>query len=177
VYAAFADGVLAAFEAGTGRVRWERRVSPQGRYLDVDSTPVLHGGRLHVASFGGAVVAVDAATGVDVWTAKLPGAARLAEVGGVLVAVTTSQIVGLQPDDGQVLWTTPLHGSPTGEPRVAGDRLLVPTGRALVAVAPATGVRLVELDPGTGVSATPAVEGSRVYVLSNGGALVALDLK
>jgi outer membrane protein assembly factor BamB len=177
VYAAFADGVLVALDAATGRVRWERRVSPQGRYLDVDSTPVLHGGRLHVASFGGAVVAVDAATGVDVWTAKIPGAARVALSGEVLVAVTTAQLVGLLPEDGTVLWTTPLEGAPTGEPSLAGDRLLVPTGRGLLAIDPATGRRLVELNPGTGVSAAAAVEGSRVYVLSNGGALVALDLK
>jgi hypothetical protein len=32
------------------------------------------------------------------------------------------------------------------------------------------------LDPGRGVSATPAVEGERMYVLTNGSVLVALDL-
>jgi hypothetical protein len=32
------------------------------------------------------------------------------------------------------------------------------------------------LNPGTGVSGTPAVEGERMYVLTNGSALVALDL-
>jgi hypothetical protein len=35
----------------------------------------------------------------------------------------------------------------------------------------------VRFDPGTGVSASPAIRDRRMYVLSNGGTLVAVDLR
>jgi outer membrane protein assembly factor BamB len=112
-----------------------------------------------------------------VWESRAPGASRLALAGGVLVAVTTTQVLGLQLEDGQVLWTAPLGGTPAGSPAVLANRVLVPNGRSLLWLDAATGQRLVSFDPGTGVSAAAAVKEGRVYVLSNGGALVALDVR
>jgi outer membrane protein assembly factor BamB len=176
VYAAYSDGNVAALNAATGQVVWERLVAPPGQFLDIDSTPVVANGRVHVAAFSGAVFALDVATGRTEWEAKVPGAARVALAGEALVVVTTSQVVGLDPADGHVLWTTPFTGEPAGQPLVVGTRVVVPATESLMWFDSATGRVVATLNPGSGVSGTPAVEGERMYVLTNGSALVALDL-
>jgi len=177
VYGAFSDGFATALDAATGKPRWERQVAPSGDYLDVDSIQ-LDGGRLYAAAYSGAVVAVEAATGKPVWQHVSKEATRVAVGSGVVVAVTPTQIEALSPVDGNPIWTTPLDGTAAGEPVIAGKWLLVPAGTSgLRFLELASGRRLRVLQPGTGVTASPAVNGSRAYVLSNGGDLLALDLR
>lgn len=177
VYAAYSDGFVAALEEGTGRVRWERQVAPAGDYLDVDDL-ALEGDRLYAAAFSGAVLSLEAATGAPVWAFRAPGAVRVAIGRGLVVAVAGTTVYGLNPATGAPLWTAPLKGAPGyGSPALAGRWVMIPTGEAgLRFLEAASGRTLRELDPGTGVSGSPGVSGSRVYVLSNGGELVALDL-
>jgi outer membrane protein assembly factor BamB len=176
VYTAYSDGHVAALSAASGQVLWERLVAPPGQFLDIDSTPVVSGGRVYVAAYSGSVFALDAATGRVDWESKAPGAARVALAGEALVAVTLSQIVGFDPVDGRVLWTTPFEGVPAGQPVVVGTRVVFPATKSLLWIDSATGRMVATMNPGTGVSATPAVEGERMYVLTNGSVLVALDL-
>jgi len=176
VYAAYSDGFAAALDPKTGAARWEKRIAPADDHLDVDAL-VLDGGRLYAAAYSGAVLAVDARTGNTLWKSAAPGAARLALAPGLVVAVSATSVQALSAADGAAVWTAPLGGSPTGDPVLAGKWLLVPAGEeGLRWLETATGRTLRVFDPGTGVSGPPAVAGSRVYVLSNGGDLFALDL-
>jgi outer membrane protein assembly factor BamB len=176
VFAAYSDGFAAALDATTGAARWERQIAPAGEYVDVDSIR-LDGSRLYAAAYSGAVIALDARTGRQAWLAQAPDVHRVAIAPGLVVAVTTRAIVGLSPADGSTLWTAPLDGAPAGEPVMIGRWLAVPANRGgLRWIETSTGRTLRILDPGTGVSATPAVSSGRVYVLSNGGDLLALDL-
>lgn len=177
VYAAFSDGVVVALDGASGAVRWQRKVAPPGQFLDVDSTPAVADGRVYVTAHSGAVVALDAASGSELWSFRTPNAARVAVAGETVVAVTTTQVIGLSREAGEVLWTSPLDGEPAGQPVVVGDRVFVPATTALAALDARNGRRLLTFDPGTGVSAAPAEARGRLYVLSNGGALVALDLR
>ncbi|BDG06517.1 outer membrane protein assembly factor BamB family protein [Anaeromyxobacter oryzae] len=175
-YAGYSDGWVAAVDASNGRVIWEKPVAPQGDYLDVDGLQV-EDGRVFVAAYSGAVLALDAKTGDTVWTFRTPGAARVAVRGGLVVAVTVSSVVGLARDNGARLWATPLHGAPTAPPLFAGSWIVVPAGTGgLRFLEPASGRTLRVFDPGSGVSSAPGVLGSRMYVLSNAGGLFALDL-
>jgi outer membrane protein assembly factor BamB len=174
-FAGYSDGFVAALDVATGAARWERRVGPSGTHSDVDSL-ALEDDRLYAAAYSGAVVALDARTGQDLWSFPAPGASQVAVAGGVVVAVTPVSVVGLSPG-GSALWTTPLEGSPGGPPAVAGKWLLVPAATGgLRWLEVATGRVLRAFDPGTGFLAWPGVAPGRVYVLSNGGDLFALDL-
>ncbi len=177
VYAAYADGTVAALDAANGSVKWERNVAPKGDFTDIDSTPQLSGGRVYVGAYSGAVLALDAATGKVVWEVKAPGASRVLAAGGTVYAVALGQVLALSPRDGSQLWSVPLGGTPAGDPVLVGNRLLVPNAAALLWLDPASGRKLRVFDPGTGVSARPAVAGRRMYVVSNGGELLALDLR
>jgi len=178
VHAGFSDGTLVALDVATGVVRWERHAAPSGDYPDVDSL-ALSGGKLYAAAFSGAVVALEAATGKPLWQVALPEASRVAVLPGTLLAVSTKSVMALSPVDGRTLWTAPLSGDPGGEPRlVAGRWLAVPASSGgLRFMEPSTGRVVRVLDPGTGVSASPAIDGRRAWVLSNGGRLLALELE
>ena len=178
VHAGFSDGTLVALDVATGVVRWERHAAPSGDYPDVDSL-ALAGGKLYAAAFSGAVVALEAATGKPLWQAEIPEASRVAVVPGTLLAVSTRSVMALSPVDGRALWTVPLAGEPGSEPRlVAGRWLAVPASKGgLRFLEPSSGRVVRVLDPGTGVSAAPATDGRRAWVLSNGGRLLALDLE
>jgi outer membrane protein assembly factor BamB len=176
-YAGYSDGFVAALDPKTGAARWERRVGPSGTYVDVDSL-ALDGDRLYAAAYSGAVVALDARTGKELWSAAAPGAARVLVGAGSVFAVSAASVLALAPASGTVLWTTPLEGSPGAPPVLAGKWLLVPAGAAgLRWLEPATGRPLRAFDPGSGILAEPGVAEGRVYVLSNGGVLLALDLR
>jgi outer membrane protein assembly factor BamB len=175
-FAAYSDGTVAALELRTGAPRWQRRLGPAGTHRDVDALAV-DGQRVYAAAYSGAVLSLDARTGETVWSFEAPGAARLALAGGLVVAVTATSVHGLSPVDGGAIWTAPLGGSPTGAPAVAGKWILVPAGRGGLRWLEASSGRLLRVfDPGTGVSASPGIANGRVYVLSNGGDLFALDL-
>ncbi len=175
-YAGYSDGFVAAVDVATGAARWERRVAPSGAHPDVDSL-VLDGDRLYAAAYSGAVLALDARTGNDVWSFPAASASRVAVGAGFVYAVTPGNVYGLSPATGAMLWTTPLDGAPGAAPALAGKWLLVPAGDSgLRWLEAATGRPLRHFQPGTGVLSAPGVGAGRVYVLSNGGDLFALDL-
>jgi outer membrane protein assembly factor BamB len=175
-YAGYSDGFVAALDVKTGAARWERKVGPSGTYVDVDSL-ALDGDRLYAAAFSGAVLGLDARTGKELWSAPAPAASRVLTGAGAVFAVTAASVVALSPASGAVLWTTSLDGSPGATPALAGKWLLVPAGDGgLRWLEPASGRPLRAFDPGTGILAAPGVAEGRIYVLSNGGVLFALDL-
>jgi outer membrane protein assembly factor BamB len=175
VFAGYSDGTVSALDVRTGAVRWERQVAPSGDYQDVDAL-VLSGNVLYAAAYSGAVVALDAATGKPRWQYAGKDMSRLVEVPGLLVAVSAESIQALSPVDGRVVWTASMVGTPSGQPCAVGKWLLVPAGDGgLRMLELATGRLLRVLDPGSGVSSTPAVGAGLVYILSNGGRLLALQ--
>jgi outer membrane protein assembly factor BamB len=175
-FAAYSDGTAVALDVGNGAARWERQIAPPGHHPDVDAL-ALDGQRLYAAAYSGAVLALDGRTGKTIWSFAAPGAAQVALAGGLVVAVTSTSVHGLSPVDGSVVWTTPLGGSPGGAPALAGKWLLVPAGAGgLRWIEASTGRLLRSFEPGTGILGSPAVASGRVYVLTNGGDLFALDL-
>ncbi|MGC3998361.1 MAG: PQQ-binding-like beta-propeller repeat protein [Anaeromyxobacter sp.] len=177
VYTSYSDGYVAALDAAGGQVVWERQVAPAGDYIDVDGL-ATDGRRLYAAAYSGAVLALDLDSGSPLWAHRTQGASRVVVAGALLVAVTATQVHGLDLKTGELRWTQPFEGNPGGLPLLAGRWLAVPAG--------AGGLRFLELgrgrtvrvfDPGSGISAAPGLRDDRLYVLSNGGDLFALDLK
>jgi glucose dehydrogenase len=176
LFAAFSDGAVAALDPDTGVARWERVVSPKGEQQDVDGLAADET-RLYAAAYAGSVLALDPATGRTVWEQKLPAASQVLAGDGQVVAMAPGKVVGLDARDGAVRWTRAVDGGAPGRPVRLGSRIAIPTGNGLLLVEPLGGRLAGRFDPGSGVSAPPAVAGRRAYVLSNAGALVAVGVE
>ncbi|HEU4385782.1 MAG TPA: PQQ-binding-like beta-propeller repeat protein [Anaeromyxobacteraceae bacterium] len=178
LYAGFSDGAVVALDAATGVLRWERRVAPRGDFMDVDGI-ALDEGRLYAAAYSGAVVALEPATGKPLWEVKAPQACRVAAGKGYVGVVTVDQVLFMTGQDGKELWRLPLQGMPTGLPVALGrglGLLLVPNGHGLLLIDARGGRILRNFNRGEGASSSPVVADRRVYVLSNAGELVAVEL-
>jgi len=122
VYAAAKDGRLVALSAADGSPRWEQRVEG-----DVYTTPVVDGDRV-VALAGGALAAVDAASGESRWRTPIGDVLinGLATTGET-VYVGGNQLRALDPADGSVRWEFPIPGATGafGGPIVTGETIFV----------------------------------------------------
>jgi len=98
VYVAIQGGGLRAFERETGTPVWSRDI---GTALP----PVVSGELLFVAGRD-SILALDVATGEQVWTRSLDGevAAPLLSHGSTLIALTRGEVMGIQQADGVISW-------------------------------------------------------------------------
>lgn len=176
VFAAYSDGTVSALEPETGATRWERVVSPKGDQQDVDSLSA-DAARVYAAAFSGAVLALDPASGRTVWEQKLPSACQVLALGDQVMAAAPGKLVGLDARDGAVRWERNLDAGAPGRMARVGARVALPTAKGLFLIEPLGGKVADRLDPGSGVSAPPAVAGRRAYLLSNAGALVAAQVE
>lgn len=170
VYVGFADGHLVALTLADGAVKWDKALSGEGQFVDVDTSPVMDdAGHLYAASYKDGVYALDPATGDILWHTAVAGITQLTLAGGTLYAAGDQQLQALSITGGQTLWAVTLKGKSARQPVLARNFLIVPVQDALVFVDPITGKERLAWDPGEGVSAPPLWTGSRLYVLSNMG--------
>jgi outer membrane protein assembly factor BamB len=183
-------GVLSAWNAADGRLLWRKSFAASHRAssptFGAAMSPLVESGRViaHVGGDGdGAIVALDAASGVPVWSWKGdgPGYASpvVATFEGVRQVVTQSQnaLVALSADGGALLWKVPLktpYELNSVTPIVSGGRVVysgldVP----LSAARPVKKGAAFTLDPVwtnpdvASYLSTPVLDGGRIYGLSH----------
>jgi outer membrane protein assembly factor BamB len=167
--------------------------------LDVDTTPVPDqieaGAVVYVASYAGGVYALDSETGAQVWSnSGVFGVsdlflwnepARPARPGEpepvphkVLIASSgTSGLWGLDPETGKERWRRRLpHGGVSSPVPMRGALLISASQLGVFLVSPLGGELIDGIHIAEGVSMTPAVFGSRAFVLTNGGRFLGLHL-
>jgi outer membrane protein assembly factor BamB len=171
------------------------------RYLDVDTTPVVDrlasGSVVYVASYAAGVFALDAENGTRVWANDKPlGVTSLVlweqpehpARGGEGPAVPTRKLLlgssgltglwAIDPNDGRTVWRRNLpEGGMTAPVPVEGALLVGTTRYGLFLFSPLDGGVIDGITTGNGFAMTPAVHGRRAYVLSNGGALLGLNVE
>ena len=134
IYTMDADGVISAFDAGTGRRGWRRDTIPDreksgfiGGIKNIGGffghAPAFLGGalalaqgRLFATTGAAEVLAFDAASGAEVWRSRVEAPVRAAPVvngGRVFVITVENQVVTLAADDGRQLWTYSGISTPT----------------------------------------------------------------
>lgn len=120
LFALSARGTLGAFSSDDGRLLWSRDLradfgasAPTWGYA---TSPLVHGDRLLVeagGAEGAAIVALDKATGAELWRSQGDRAGYstpiLVGLGGEPIAIffTGVRILGLVPGDGRTLWSAP----------------------------------------------------------------------
>ncbi|MGA8893104.1 MAG: PQQ-binding-like beta-propeller repeat protein [Anaeromyxobacteraceae bacterium] len=176
LYQGFADGSVVALDAATGAVKWDRKAG-RGDYSDVDASIQVSKDRVFVASYGGPIAALDRQSGAPVWEARALYAYKAKLDGDLYVVVTTTDVIGFDARTGKQLWSTPHEGSVLADPAIIRGLVVVPVGKGLLLLDRRTGKKVRFFTRGSGATGTPAVLGKRVYLLSNAGELLAVDMR
>jgi outer membrane protein assembly factor BamB len=180
VYAGFADGTIAALFIEDGSVLWVRDLTHGEKdFVDVDVRPLVYDQKVYVASFSGGIYALDTqAEGALVWHRDTKGASSLLRVGDTLYTTTASRyVIALDAQSGRTKWRfRHAENTPTAAV-IDGDYLLYGgSDVGLFVVDRASGRPLLVFDNRTGFSASPTVDGHRVYAMSNRGYLYGFDI-
>jgi len=187
VYAGFSSGKMVAFQDSDGLVEWEQRVAiPQGRgefekLVDIDGTPILVGEILFVASYQGQIVALSRATGRPLWVKPISTYSDLSSAGGsVFVTDSESSVKSYRIGNGQIEWeNNQLLRRKLTAPQVFDNYVAVADDEDgylhILNMSDGTLVARKKID-GDGVRSPMVSDGDVLYVLSNGGKLVALTV-
>jgi outer membrane protein assembly factor BamB len=177
----FSDGNLVSLQTPSGEVGWARSLAAvSDQFVDVDTTPVLDGDVVYAASYSGGLYALDAKDGAVRWRLPTEGAGPLTLVDDHLLFVAPREGLHSVSTSGQILWRQGVAdaGDPTA-PVVLGRHLVFSASRGGLFVVDGTNGELLEIfNPGQGICAVATLDpgGARLYVLSNGGTLYALDV-
>ena len=172
------------------------------KYLDVDTTPVVDRDGdaeiIYVASYQAGVFALDGESGTRLWSnEKVTGATELLlweqpvrpapdgkgpglPARKILIASSgLTGLWGLDPKEGgRTLWRRNLPEGGMSAPAPWQGALVVGTTRyGIFLFSPLDGAVIDGIDTGSGVAQTPAAFGRHAYVLTNGGALLGLEIE
>ncbi|MGD1878870.1 MAG: PQQ-binding-like beta-propeller repeat protein [Kiloniellaceae bacterium] len=188
----YSSGEVLALLADDGRTVWSenlgsiRRLDPLADIAQVRGMPVIDRELVLAISHAGQMLAVDLRQGVRAWQAEIGGVQMPWAAGDFVYLLTNDgQVVCLQRSDGRIKWVTPLPRFVDPEdpeesirwrgPVLAGDRLIIAGSHGeVISVSPYDGKPSGSLSLGDGVAVAPVVANNSLYLVTNGGELVAL---
>ena len=189
VVAGFSSGELNAYRYENGRQVWQdtlQRTSIStsvSSLSDIDADPVIDNGQVFAVGQGGRMVALDLTSGQRIWEANIAGISTPWLAGDWLFVVTDdAKLLCLARSTGKVRWINQLPQfrkakSKKGQidyqgPVLAGGRLIVVgSNGVLVNVDPVTGSYQSQTNVGAGISLTPVVANSTLYIFDDRGQL------
>jgi outer membrane protein assembly factor BamB len=173
------DGEVVAFYAGSGKIRWRRRIGP------TETSPLFANGRLFVGDWRGKVYALKANTGKVLWTHETGGEVKgaVAYSGGrVFVGSYDHHVYALEAGTGKRIWRAGAQErlGPRGRfystPAVAYGRVYVgSTDGKVYSFGATSGKVRWSHDTGDFVYSSPAVWRRRVFIGSYSGEFYAFD--
>lgn len=191
VVAPYSSGELFALRVENGRVTWSdtlaaiRRVDALSSLADIRGLPVIDHGLVIAISHSGRMAAIDERSGARVWEQEI-GGLETPYVAGEFIFVLSNdnELVALTRKAGRVRWVQPLSRYEDPEDRkdpiiwagpvVAGGKLwLVNNLGDLWAVSPADGQVAQKIRLPGGSTLAPVIADNTLYVLTDGGNLVA----
>jgi outer membrane protein assembly factor BamB len=174
------DGEVVAVAAGTGKVRWTRRIGAS------ETSPLLFGRLVIVGDWLGTVHCLWAETGKTLWTFKTGGAVKgaIAESGGrVFVGSYDGHVYALDAITGKLIWRASGdprlfrgHGTFYSTPAASYGRVYIgSTDHKVYSFGAMSGKRRWSFSTGGYVYGSPAVWQQRVFVGSYDHYFYALD--
>jgi outer membrane protein assembly factor BamB len=186
-YAGFASGRVLAFDADDGSTLWEARIAiPQGRseierIVDVDGAMALSGMELYVASYQGRISALDVRTGRKLWQRNVSSFYGVSQgFGNVYVAEENGTVTAHLRNGQGIRWQQEaLAWRGLSRPIPVSSYLAVMDFEGYLHIlSQVDGEFLARERPDkAGARADMIADGTRLFVYTNKGRLVAYDLR
>ena len=191
VVAGFSSGELNAYRYENGRMVWQdalQRTSIRtsvSSLSDIDADPVIDNGQVIAIGQGGRMVALELNSGQRLWELNIAGISTPWVAGDWIYVVTDdAKLLCVYRQNGHIRWINQLPQfehpkAKKGEidyvgPVLAGDRLIVAgSNGTLINIDPVTGSFQSQTNAGAGVTQTPIVANSTLYVYDDAGRLTA----
>lgn len=198
LFAIDTEAQVSAYDATGGALIWRKKIELAGegtRPAFGGGVSVLDGRVIATTGFG-LVVAFDAGTGAELWRTRLPTPLRAApggDEGRAFVVSQDGQLTALSAETGAELWQANATVEPAailgpGAPAVAlgtvvsgfpsGElfALRVENGRTMWQDQLSRTGRTTALGALSGIAASPVIDRGRVFSISHGGRMAALEL-
>jgi outer membrane protein assembly factor BamB len=187
----FADGYLLAFNKNSGTEVFKTMLEKGERFVDIDSTPIVDGNSIYVASYSGSVYALSRENAAVQWVFNHGSVQRVAIVGDRLFVSDNEGFArALDKANGHELWSFDLREYDEKQSLYEDSRrkLVAPTNPVpyhdLLLIGSSNGF-LYALDqrdgrlrwqfwPGFGMTAETIVDGDAIYMHTNFGNLYCL---
>lgn len=194
IYATGSSGEVLCLDAKSGSLRWQRRLGKDYtvRVLECRASPMIDSSLLIVPAYGkpgATLVALDKASGKEVWKALDEGVASsspvIIQAGGVrqLILWTGASVTSVSPATGITYWSIPMITSSNDSistPVIEGSHLLI-SGLMLQlgTVTPTATVlwpkNFVGMKRILSHTSTPVLQDGHIYSARSSGELVCLD--
>lgn len=185
IYATSGRGVVAAFDAASGKELWKKSLGVPFR-----SPPKIEGGKLFAITIDSQLLALNAGSGELLWSHRginetggiMNAVAPIVSQSNIIVPYASGELYMLSMASGQEIWSESVGANKKtqadnvfsgigGDPVVDGDVVFaVSSGGGISVFAAATGQRI--WDRPIGSVNTPWIAGDFLYVLSSDDALV-----
>ncbi len=194
VVAAYSSGEIFDLRPENGRVAWNytltvpTQVGALPAIADIRGLPVIDGGRIYAISHSGRIAAIDLRIGDRVWETDIGGInTPVVADSAIFILSNDNELMALDRESGRIMWVQELQKleDPTDKdsdrlfwagPVLGGDRLWLTNSLGqLVAFSPADGSQLDAVDLGAPCFITPVIAGKTIYVVTDDGALTALQ--
>jgi outer membrane protein assembly factor BamB len=160
VYMGFSDGFLVSLTKDKGALVWEKQLSANTRFKDIDAKPVLEGDKIYISSYDGQLFCLKKINGSTVWTNENGGFSPVTIDNNVLYYATSDRkVLALEKSSGKIIWQKDVLNSVASQPVVYRNLVLYGEwSGSLRAVDKASGADLSHFTTGWGVTSSPAID-------------------
>lgn len=184
VLAGFADGYLVALKKRDGGMIWERKLGESPRFHDVDSTPVVDGANVYVASFDASLYSLKLDSGAVNWTVNEGGYVPVTLGSGpfadrLFYSTANGKILIIDKDSGKLLNEIKVAKGIATQPVLYKGYLIYGESEGAYIIADArSGAVVTRFFPGVGLVSKPTVVDStgEAFFISSGANLYALRM-
>ncbi len=170
------DGYLYSFDLQSGKELWKF-----GTKRKIISSPQIHGATIYFGSFDQHIYALQAATGSLKWKRQTVGqiwSSPASDGARVYVGSFDKKVYGLSVTDGKILWQISTPDQIYSSPVVADGGIVVFGGKdkKVYAIDAASGEKVWQTAVKDMIYGSPAFRGDKIYIGTNGGTMLALNL-
>ncbi len=177
LFAGLSDGYLVSLGVEDGQLKWEKRLHPGTKFMDVDAPVLMDESRIYVPAYDGSLFCLKKNDGEVIWKIDAGGARSILLDDSRLIFPSTDGFVyALDKKSGKQLWKFELDGGvPTDV--VAADRywIVASSAQYFYALDRMTGEGVYRFNAGwdSGFNGPPAFDPAthRIYALSSAGNL------